>query len=266
MVPREAEAAAELRRTPPIPFVAVPALPYHPVSGNLMLPLPLTPAQRDLVSSGAAQIMLGRLVARYAARFGAVVSAGALHGAAGLGLAEAARTFDPQRGIAFEHFAWSRVRGAIETVVGRELDVHTRAREAGYLFTELARDESDPWGDSDADNRARLAAFSDALVGSFFLGAMSEGSWLVAAEPEPRLRAREARARALAALDRALAAASSRDATLLQMVYFEERSLAEAAATLGISYSSARRAHVEALLRLAARVRRTGLQGSPPAR
>src|SRR5262249_53885462 len=124
---------------------------------------PLTPAQRTLVAAPAARGVVQRLARRLGRRYRDICSEDDLAGAGELGLAQAARLFDPSLGVTFEVFAWSRVHGAMMRWVRREFAHARAAREGAYRMTELARDEVDPWNDGEAEHRARLERFSDAL-------------------------------------------------------------------------------------------------------
>jgi RNA polymerase sigma factor for flagellar operon FliA len=224
---------------------------------------PLTPAQRALASSPAALAMLARVAARMAARYGRVVSHDDLYGAGTVGLTEAARTFVASMGVAFEVYAWSRVHGAMVSAVRREVAHAERARQGGYRAVERTRDEGDVWNDGDAEQRAQMEAFSDAFVAGMFLGLTGEATRAWSSGPERGVGGHEAYARALEALRRAVEALPEPDPRLLELIYREEQSLEASGAALGMPYSTARRAHLKALERLATRLRAAGVQGPP---
>lgn len=224
---------------------------------------PLTPAQRALVGSPAALAMRRRLAARLASRYGRVLAQEDLEGAGTLGLTEAARSFAPSFGVPFEVYAWSRVHGAMRDALRRELAHGRGAREGGYRALERARDEGDPWNDGDAERGAQLTELSDAFLAGMFLGLMGEATAASAVGAESEVATRETYARALAILTRAITELPEPEPRLLDLLYREEHSIEAAGAALGMPFSTARRAHLKALTRLAARLRAAGVLGPP---
>ena len=207
--------------------------------------------------------MLRRTAARLAARHGRLVPREDLEGAGMVGLTEAARSFSPSFGAAFEVYAWSRVHGAMITAVRRELTHERLAREGGYRAVERARDEGDVWNDGDAERRAQLGEFSDVFVAGMVLGLLGEATSAAARGAEAEVATLEAYTRALGALTAAVAELPEPDPRLLALLYQEGRSIEAAGAALGMPFSTARRAHLKALTRLGTRLRLSGVVAPP---
>ena len=180
------------------------------------------------------------------------------------GLAEAAQRYDPDRGAAFDTFAWYRVQGAIVDGLRKLTNLprtawarlaalraasdyleHRAARDAGAA----ARGTPPPSGpDSLAAIRDAMSAIRTMYVTS--LEAMREAGFDAADEAAPRADDRTDRRRIAARLRVAIAALPERERTLVTKHYFEGKSLAEAGAELGLSRSWASRLHAQAVDRL----------------
>jgi RNA polymerase sigma factor for flagellar operon FliA len=85
--------------------------------------------------------LVGYVVAEVAHRIPSHVSRSDLVSAGMLGLAQAARSFDPERGIAFDRFASTRIRGALlDELRGRDWasrSVRARARGMAQATEDL---------------------------------------------------------------------------------------------------------------------------------
>lgn len=222
----------------------------------------LTSAQRALAASAPARALVDRLASRLAARYRGLLSKADLLGAGALGLAEAARTFQPSVGVLFEVFAWSRVHGAMLALVRDEAELARAAREGTYLAMSRARDDSDVWHDDDAKRRAHLEAFSDACVAGMMIG-LSQASARAAAGPEEAVAKRERHAMLLRVVERARASLDAADRALIEQIHDHGQSIEAAGAALGMPYATARRAYLSALQRLAVRLRAAGVMGPP---
>ena len=184
---------------------------------------------------------------RLARRSGSPVEVDELVALGSEGLVEAARSFDPTRGVPFGAYARVRVQGAmldgLRALAPLPRALH-RARLAG---AETGR----PQG-AEARHHARFAAAqSDGLL---FEAALS-GDGPIAASPDvgPEVLAARGQLRRLVA--RALAELPAAEGELVRRHALEEQPLARAAASLGLAEASAARLYRRALLRLRARLR-----------
>ncbi|MGF1467266.1 MAG: sigma-70 family RNA polymerase sigma factor [Sandaracinaceae bacterium] len=174
------------------------------------------------------------------------------------GLLEARARFDPTRGVPFAAFAHYRVRGAILDGVRRMAylprKVHARRRAAEAL-DHVAEEVGErravaPQGPAAAGARAALTA-ADQVLGrasaAFLLSAVGQAPEEDdGATPESVAVSGQLRERVRAALG----ALPPRERALVEGHYFQERTLEEVGATLGISKSWASRLHSRALARL----------------
>lgn len=203
------------------------------------------------------------VVSEVAHRIPSHVSRNDLVSAGMLGLAQAARTFDPERGIAFDRFASTRIRGALlDELRGRDWasrSVRSRARGMAQatedLTARLGRQptpeeiatELDVPADQvhklvDDVHRATVLNY-DSLVldgdAESFLAAGDES-------PEDAIVSRERRAY----LTDAVAALPDRLRRVVIGYFFEERSMQDLADELGVSESRVSQLRAEALLLL----------------
>lgn len=223
----------------------------------------LTPAQRALIASAgriveqAAQRLLPRARGR--------LDRAELVALGQDGLIEAARSFDPSQGVPFGGYAAFRVRGAILDGMRRHVSEARRlllaARSAGAEYASQIRPTGSVLSDSDAESRAKLSAFSDGVVASMFAVLAGAGAKPAADE---LFIAREARARAMDALERATQSLPEREQRLIHLHYHEARSLREVADELGVAHSTARKYHVSAIDHLAKSLRALGVKQRPP--
>jgi RNA polymerase sigma factor for flagellar operon FliA len=179
-----------------------------------------------------------------------------------LGLAQAARDFDPERGIQFSTFAYYRIRGAILDGANQMnwLRRTTRAGDAyermsGDLLGMEAADAASGGGGSDVnwlgDTGGRLAVV-------FLLGQAGDDEARLDPEDDSTpLPLESLLDDELKATLRVVLAELPDDARqLLQATYFEGKTLKEAGERLGISKAWASRLHARALDQLARALRR----------
>ncbi len=222
-------------------------------------PEPLSEAQRALVSSPAALAMAGRLARRFARRYASLLGYDDFLGLAHLGLAQAARSFDPGFGMPFEGFAWSRVYGALMNEVKGEVLRGKAVRRGASAALDAARDEGDPFTDEPVTQRAQLHAFSDAVLAAALLGVVGEATRHAADSGEAARLADAGHRVATRALDEAIDGLAPPAPAIVRAVYFEGRTLHDAATALGIPYIAARRHHQKALDRLGVHLRSRGV-------
>jgi RNA polymerase sigma factor for flagellar operon FliA len=191
------------------------------------------------------------------------VNRGDLVSAGMLGLAQAARSFDPERGIAFDRFASTRIRGALlDELRGRDWasrSVRSRARGMQQATDELTnRLGRPPTADEIAEALHLPADSIRKLVDdvhratvlnyeSLVLDGDAE-EFLTAGDlgPEDAILERERRS----VLTDAVAALPDRLRRVVVGYFFEERSMQDLADELGVSESRVSQLRAEALLLL----------------
>lgn len=176
-----------------------------------------------------------------------------------VGLLQAARDFDPARGNKFSTFAFYRIRGSIFEGVNK-LMWFRAARNPETKYGPMADDllettANDRPGGSPADlagEASWLGRMTASLAMIYLASAGDEGKPLDLADPDADapwsgLADRESRDK----LGQALNLLPPDAAALIRAVYYEDRTLQEAADRLGISKSWASRMHAKALEQLA---------------
>jgi RNA polymerase sigma factor for flagellar operon FliA len=173
------------------------------------------------------------------------------------GLLEAAERFDQRHGVSFQTFAYYRVRGAIFDGLRRMgwlpraeyARLRFEERAAAYLSNLADRDAGaaqleDTPGNIDVAHELRHLAEALAGVAAIFvtsLDARDEGG--NAPAPQTQLERRE-RGRTI---KRAVESLPDKERRLVELYYYEDRSLEEAGAALGLSKSWASRLHARAI-------------------
>jgi len=203
------------------------------------------------------------VVSEIAHRIPSHVSRSDLVSAGMLGLAQAARNYDPDRGIAFDRFASTRIRGALlDELRGRDWasrSVRSRARGLQAASEELmSRLGRPPTTDEVATELAVPAETVHKLVDDVhratvlnYESLVLEGdaeSFLATPDggPEDAMVERERRAY----LTDAVAALPERLRKVVIGYFFEERSMQDLADELGVSESRVSQLRAEALLLL----------------
>lgn len=184
-----------------------------------------------------------------------------------LGLAEAARDFEPELGNQFSTFAFYRIRGAIYDGMAK-MTWTSRARYRRMRFESVAHDvlESERELDDGKAHAAQesgqwFARVTERLAMVFLAGDGDEESNPINAAVDPgeaapiRLIHREASEKLRSMVDRL----PESERRLINYVYFEGLTLQEAGIRLGFSKSWASRLHAKILERLAVDMRRLDL-------
>ena len=180
-----------------------------------------------------------------------------------LGLAEAARDYDPERAGKFSTFAYYRIRGAILDGLGKLSGV-SRAlcrrirQERGADEAINAVEGATPNDQSVADSAAWFRQLAGSLaVSSLIANSTDEEIGVENADFEPtRIMMRREAAEILNELIGALPEEASR---LIRATYFEGCTLQEAGSRIGISKAWASRLHAKALQQLAFGLRQHGI-------
>jgi RNA polymerase sigma factor for flagellar operon FliA len=183
-----------------------------------------------------------------------------------IGLAEAARDYDPQRGVQFSTFAYYRIRGAIYDGISK-MSWTSRARYNRMRYEQLAnetlREMREAYPSSPAASLEEEAAWLRGVVERLAVVYLTSASGGLPGEdiedpglPPPAMAESREIGLKLRALVDELPPVERR---LVHTVYFEGASLQQAADRLGISKSWASRLHAKSLELLAVRLRRLGV-------
>jgi RNA polymerase sigma factor for flagellar operon FliA len=184
------------------------------------------------------------------------------------GLLNAARRYDPARGVPFAAYARLRMRGAVidglRATASLPRRVHERLRglEAAQRYSEGLEEDvlSGPRNTSAADAERALNEHLAGMATAMALGLISptvpQGEAereAVAGSPDPE--ALLARAELVARVQAAIAELTEQEATLVRRHYLEGERFDQVAADLGLSKSWGSRLHTRALQRLSKKLR-----------
>ena len=219
------------------------------------------------------QLELVKIIAGQVARtLGAHIDFDDLMSGGREGLLDAARRYDPERGIPFRMYANYRVRGAMLDTVRKmsslsrrgyerllQLEAASQAAE-GEAAAAVARTSSTT-SDGDVESAlgdhvatmATAAAFALARPRRSSDSADSDTIAEIAAESDPEQDYE--RAELVALLSKGIAELPPEEAALLKRRYIDGQALEDAAAALNISGSWARRLHARGVERLSKRLR-----------
>jgi RNA polymerase sigma factor for flagellar operon FliA len=182
-----------------------------------------------------------------------------------VGLAEAARDYDPSRGNQFSTFAHYRIRGAIFDGLGK-MSCHTRAQRRSLLKeranNELLRVEAEDRDSSKTTVDGEVSWLSKVATSLATVYLMSgEGDLDSIAEDDPAQAPDEqVSASETGEVVRKLLETLPDDASsLVKMVYYDELTLQEAGQRLGISKAWASRLHAKTLEQLGRALKRVGI-------
>lgn len=220
----------------------------------------LDPAAREEALVHEHLALVHYIVAEVAHRVPSHVSRADLVSAGMLGLAQAARSFDPGRGIAFDRFASTRIRGALlDELRGRDWasrSVRAKARDLQAAHDDLtSRLGRAPTTDEIAEALRVPREIVDKLVedlhratvlnyDSLVLEGDAESILMIdESSPEDAILERERKAY----LVDALGALPERLRHVVVQYFFEERSMQEIADELGVSESRVSQLRSEAL-------------------
>jgi len=184
-----------------------------------------------------------------------------------LGLAEAARDFDPSRENAFSTFAYYRIRGAIYDGLAK-MTWTSRARYRRMRYESMSSDvldserEMDDGNPQTAEECGRWFGRVTERLAIVFLVCEGEGNGSFAdtvIDPGEAVSARMIHREAGEKLRAMVERLPESDKRLINYVYFQGLSLQEAGIRLGFSKSWASRLHAKILERLADNMRRLDL-------
>jgi RNA polymerase sigma factor for flagellar operon FliA len=219
------------------------------------------------------QLSLVRIIARQVVReLGRTVELEEMEAAGRLGLLEAARRFDPERGVPFKRFANYRVRGAMIDAVRKSGPLPRRAWErlrALEASAEVGAAVSEDAGaapgaglrPAEAEQKLteHLSDLATAMaVGLVAASAYGEQGERVAVDddvsPEERVERAELRRLVVAAIDEL----PDQERELVRRHYLEGERFDHVSASLGLSKSWGSRLHTRAIARLTQKLRPMG--------
>lgn len=186
-----------------------------------------------------------------------------------MGLLDAARRYDPSRGVPFRAFATYRVRGAVLDGMRRMGHLPRRAYsrmrgvEAATVVSEAAIEDlaaPPPPGTRASDADQQLADHLGAMATAMAMGllarpACGDDGAPTAVDGDPDPEERTGREELFALVRAALSELPPEEAALVRRHYLEGEQFDEVARDLGISKSWASRLHSRALQRLTRRLR-----------
>ena len=182
------------------------------------------------------------------------------------GLVNAARRFEPDRGVPFRRYANHRVRGAMLDALRRESTLPRRAHErlralSGALelneaaSEELGAEPSPGAATADARLAEHLANLATALATGLVAQTVNDDEQQpIALDPRPSPEEAVARSELRQLLLGALDGLTEQERRLVHEHYFEGRRFDHVAAELGMSKSWASRLHARAIGKLSARL------------
>jgi RNA polymerase sigma factor FliA len=176
-----------------------------------------------------------------------------------VGLAEAARDFDPERGIQFTTYAYHRIRGAIFDGLGtfgwfKRADYHRGQYE--QLAADVAQENQRSANGSLDDDTSWLRGLSRTLAVVHLFCQLDPQAVDVADRSQSSPSDLIARQELIFRLVQLVEELCPEDRDLIKAVYFQGDSLTEAARKMGISKSWASRMHARALDHLAHSLRK----------
>lgn len=178
------------------------------------------------------------------------------------GLIEALDRFDPKRGFAFSTFAYYRVRGAIWDGV-RTMGWRSRAQakfgQASNLVLQQAHEDAPVAGAADEADAVERAIKQ---VAAAFVVTLDDERITRTASVQPDAEAALGQAREASLLRGVLGSLPEKERTLIQLMYFEDKSLTDAGAAIGLSKSWACRLHARALKLLAEALAEQGVEAT----
>ena len=184
------------------------------------------------------------------------------------GLIEAAERYDPAHGTAFTTFSYYRIRGAIYDGLrgmgwlprGEYARVRFEERSNAFLQNAADRESGTSSGDAeslDIEDDVRSIAEALGSVAAIFVTALDALPQEPAdGAPRPEELVEEEQQRRV--VREALASLPEKERKLLELYYFEDKSLLDAGTELGLSKSWASRLHARAVTLLKEALERSG--------
>ena len=201
--------------------------------------------------------LVHHIVAEVARRVPRHVERDDLLSAAMLGLVQAARAFDPDRGIPFTSFARTRIKGAVLDELRSRDWLTRRSRARARIVQGMTADDLSARAGLAAGERQRVLADLErarSLEHAMPLG--QEAGEVASADPGPEAQVLDHEL--IAQLHHAIGALPARLRVVVAEYYFEGRDMQAIAAELGVTRSRVSQLCAEALALL-----RAGINGQP---
>jgi RNA polymerase sigma factor (sigma-70 family) len=227
-------------------------------------PDPAPPGSTPLTDEALQELIVGdmptvlSIVKQYTAQYRALVRKSNLKredliAIGSLALSNAAPRFVPGPGRTLGSFAWLAIYGAIKDAVKGETK-HGRAIHAGMSRSVgVDREDQDRYGQTSQGARDEAVQhFSNAMVAGMLMS-------LAAADPEHEAMDDELHHQ----VRQAVAELAPKDDRLIRLHYFEDQTLLETGAALGMSRSTVKRRHKSILKRIGARLVALGVAAVP---
>jgi RNA polymerase sigma factor for flagellar operon FliA len=224
----------------------------------------------EVLTRFESELDLVDLVARQVSRrIGATLTLDDLRSFGREGLLQAARTFDPERGVPFRRWANLRIKGAVTDGIRRWGGMPRRVyRELRAL--EAADAVQAAYDEGHVGNHPSTPEAADARLTSYLSGLATAMVVSAAGSPRGAVERTEAtasdadpeelfgRAELVDHLKKVVGRLPDKERTLIERHYFLGETLEEAAASLGLSKSWGSRLHARAIDAIAEELRRDG--------
>lgn len=216
---------------------------------------PLTRQQEGWVERGMAVVT--RCARAQIRKWGSRVTYEEMLSLGSLGLMQAVRTYDPDRGTDFEVYCYKRIDGAMRYGIKKDSRFYALVWDAGYAHLETTQDEGPSLDDDDGSGDvAALQAFSDRLMTAIARKLCGSASMMEASSSEEAVVRRAEWTRRLQVFSEELERTPSEGRELLRLVYDEDLDLKAAGAKMSLNYGQTRRLQERTIDDLGARVRR----------
>jgi RNA polymerase sigma factor for flagellar operon FliA len=223
---------------------------------------PLTKEQQALVTD--AMHFMEVIAAKVGQQWTDRLSSDEIRAAAAAALVEAARTYDPSRGVPFTTYAYHRIQWAILDLAREELRFNGPYIALGMYRTasEYLADEPDVPKDDAANSmrdwRRRSANLGGGIAAAMFAGIAADVLNTQDGTEEAFAR-RQANERVVAALQDVRGHLPDRERVVLDLHYGQGMRLEDVAAQMEVAYSTVKRIHAALLIHMQDMLRKRGV-------
>ena len=201
--------------------------------------------------------LIRSIAAQIRSRLGVNIEFDELIACGRLGLLEASERFDYKLGVSFKTFAYYRIRGAMYDGL-RKLEVITRRKSVKIKFeeaanqligSELTRGSTEARKPTLKDEIEEVRGMIASLVPIYFLASESLDQ-LQAPDDGRNVEEQASFSQEKTMLTAAMGKLSKNEKELIELYYYKDMTLEEAASQLGLSKSWASRLHARAIAKL----------------